>query len=127
VACGPSTKTSADLAVSSPIVTTIDLTKVTNDQVPVLINPGRFTEETVTYRLPRVVQGTYSVSDFGKYIDNLKAFDYEGNELPVNKIDTNSWTISNATTLDYVTYMVNDTFDVEETGGIGGDTPFSPA
>lgn len=127
VACGTSTKTSADLAVSSPIVTTIDLTKVTNDQVPVLINPGRFTEETVTYRLPRVVQGTYSVSDFGKYIDNLKAFDYEGNELPVNKIDTNSWTISNATTLDYVTYMVNDTFDVEETGGIGGDTPFSPA
>ncbi|MCX7547340.1 peptidase M61 [Xanthomarina sp. F1114] len=127
VACGTSTKTSADLAVSTPIVTTIDLTKVTNDQVPVVINPGRFTAETVTYRLPKVVQGTYSVSDFGKYVEDLKAFDYEGNELSVSKIDTNSWTISNATALDYITYMVNDTFDVEETGGIGGDTPFSPA
>ncbi|MFV0572479.1 MAG: peptidase M61 [Xanthomarina gelatinilytica] len=127
VACGSSTKTTADLAVSNPVETSIDLTKVTNDQVPVTINPGRFTVETVTYRLPKVVQGTYSISDFGKYIDNLKAFDHNGNELTVNKIDTNSWTIANATNLDYLTYWVNDTFDVEVSGGIGGDTPFSPA
>ncbi|HAB26560.1 MAG TPA: peptidase M61, partial [Xanthomarina gelatinilytica] len=72
VACGSSTKTTADLAVSNPIETSIDLTKVTNDQVPVTINPGRFTLETVTYRLPKVVQGTYSISDFGKYVENLK-------------------------------------------------------
>ncbi|WP_417881639.1 peptidase M61 [Xanthomarina gelatinilytica] len=127
VACGSSTKTTADLAVSNPIETSIDLTKVTNDQVPVTINPGRITVETVTYRLPKVVQGTYSISDFGKYVENLKAFDYNGNELTVNKIDTNSWTIANATNLDYLTYWVNDTFDVEVSGGIGGDTPFSPA
>ncbi|HLV69582.1 MAG TPA: hypothetical protein VKY34_02660, partial [Xanthomarina sp.] len=127
VACGSSTKTTADLAVSNPIETSIDLTKVTNDQVPVTINPGRFTVETVTYRLPKVVQGTYSISDFGKYVENLKAFDYNGNELTVNKIDTNSWTIANATSLDYLTYLVNDTYDVEVSGGIGGDTPFSPA
>jgi len=127
VACGSSTKSSADLAVSTPIATTIDLTKVSNDQVPVIINPGRFTQETVVYRLPRVVQGTYSVSDFGKYIDDIKAIDYNGNELSIEKIDTNSWTISNAKDLDYITYMVNDTFDVEIGGGIGGETPFSPA
>src|SRR5690606_3580240 len=112
---------------SNPIETSIDLTKVTNDKVPVTINPGRFTVETVTYRLPKVVQGTYSISDFGKYVENLKAFDYNGNELTVNKIDTNSWTIANATSLDYLTYLVNDTYDVEVSGGIGGDTPFSPA
>ena len=127
VACGTSTKTADELAIKSPIVSTIDLTKVTNDQVPVVINPGRITQETVTYRLPRVVQGTYSVSDFGKYVEDLTAYDYQGNKLAVKKIDTNSWTISNATALDYITYMVNDTFDIEETGGIGGDTPFSPA
>jgi predicted metalloprotease with PDZ domain len=127
VACGSSTKTSADLAETSPIESSIDLTKVTNDQVPVTINPGRFTVETVTYRLPKVVQGTYSVSDFGKYVDDFKAYDYNGSELVVNKIDTNTWTIGGATSLDYITYYVNDTFDVEVAGGIGGDTPFSPA
>ncbi|RSK38730.1 M61 family metallopeptidase [Mangrovimonas spongiae] len=127
VACGSSNKVADDLAVSTPIASKIDLTKVENDQVPVTINPGRFTTETVTYRLPKVVQGTYSVSDFGKYIENLKAFDYDGNELTVEKNDTNTWTIANAKSLDYITYWANDTFDQEVTGGIGGDVPFSPA
>lgn len=129
VACGSSNKSASsnDLATSNAIETSIDLTKVTEDKAPVTINPGRFTTETVTYRLPKVVQGTYSVSDFGKYIDDLKAYDYSGNELTVEKADTNTWTISNAKELDYITYYVNDTFDVETSGGIGGDTPFSPA
>jgi predicted metalloprotease with PDZ domain len=95
--------------------------------VPVTINPGRFTTETVTYRLPRVVQGTYSVSDFGKYIEDFKAYDYDGNELTVSKVDTNTWTISEASKLDKIEYYVNDTFDIESSGGIGGENPFSPA
>ena len=127
MACGTTTQTTKDLAISNPIESSIDLTKVKDDKVPVTINPGRFTSETEIYRLPRVVQGTYSVSDFGKYIEDFKAFDYEGKEIPTEKIDTNSWQINQASNLDYVTYYVNDTFDVEVTGGIGGDTPFSPA
>ncbi|CAM1363647.1 Predicted metalloprotease, contains C-terminal PDZ domain [Tenacibaculum sediminilitoris] len=125
--CNSIKKTTNDLAVQTPIVTTLDLTKVNNDKVPVTINPGRFTVEKVTYRLPRVVQGTYSVSDFGKYVDSFKALDYEGNELEATKVDTNTWEITNAQKLDKVTYLVNDTFDMEVSGGIGGDTPFSPA
>jgi len=125
--CSSSKTNTNDLAVSNPIKTSLDLTKVVDDRVPVTINPGRFTQETVTYRLPRVVQGTYSVSDFGKYVDDIKAFDYKGNEIPVVKADTDSWTIANATNLDYLTYYVNDTFDIESTGGIGGEQPFSPA
>ncbi|TYB76346.1 M61 family metallopeptidase [Bizionia myxarmorum] len=128
VACGTTTKTSSDdLATSNPIETVIDITKLIDDKIPVNINPGRFTVETVTYRLPKVVQGTYSVSDFGKYVDTFEAYDYNGNTLATNKIDTNSWTIDNAKQLDYITYYVNDTFDQETTGGIGGDAPFSPA
>lgn len=116
-----------DLAVTNPIETALDLTKVVNDKVPVTINPGRFTTETVTYRLPRVVQGTYSVSDFGKYVDDFKAIDYNGNVLPSTKVDTNTWTITNASQLDKIEYYVNDTFDIESVGGIGGEQPFSPA
>lgn len=125
--CKTSNVKSNDLAVSTAIVTMMDLTAITNDRVPVTINPGRFTEETVMYRLPRVVQGTYSVSDFGKYIDDFTALDYSGNAMSVSKTDTNTWTIANATQLDKITYNVNDTFDIETTGGIGGEQPFSPA
>lgn len=125
--CGSTKKSENDLAVSVPINTQLNLTEVVNDKVPVIINPGRFTSETVTYHLPKVVQGTYSVSDFGKYVDDFKAYDYEGNELSFKMTDTNTWLINNAVNLDYIAYYVNDTFDIEVTGGIGGDTPFSPA
>ena len=125
--CSAGKNSKNDLATSLPIDSHIDLSKITNDKAPVTINPGRFINETVTYRLPRVVQGTYSVSDFGKYIEDFKAIDYDGNTLPVTQVDENTWTITNAKTLDKITYYVNDTFDIEQTGGIGGEQPFSPA
>jgi len=125
--CSAGKNSKNDLATSLPIDSHIDLSKITNDKAPVTINPGRFITETVTYRLPRVVQGTYSVSDFGKYIEDFKAIDYDGNTLPVTQVDENTWTITNAKTLDKITYYVNDTFDIEQTGGIGGEQPFSPA
>ncbi len=125
--CGSAKPTLSDLAVSNPIETSLDLSAVVEDKVPVTINPGRFTTETATYRLPRVVQGTYSVSDFGTYIDDFKAIDYDGNELAVTRVDINTWTITDAKKLDKIQYYVNDTFDIEVKGGIGGEQPFSPA
>ena len=125
--CGSANKSENDLATSVPIEATIDLSKIDNDRAPVTIDPGRFTAKEVTYRLPRVVQGTYSVSDFGKYIDDFKAFDYSGNEMEVIRLDVNSWKIENAKKLDKISYLVNDTFDIEEEGGIGKDQPFSPS
>lgn len=127
VACGPSKNTSNDLAVSTPIVTSINLSAVSNDKVPVIIDPGRFTEENVTYYLPKVVQGTYSVSAFGRFIEDFKALDYNGNPLQFTHPEENTWVISNAKQLDRIEYYVNDTFDQEDEGGIGGEMPFSPA
>ncbi|MEW7291874.1 M61 family metallopeptidase [Aquimarina sp. 2304DJ70-9] len=123
IGCG-TTNPSKDVATNVPIVTTIDLTQVVEDKVPVTINPGRFTQDTVKYYLPRVVQGTYSVSDFGKFVDDFKAFDYAGNELKTEKLDVNTWVIANAKQLDKMSYLVNDTYDIEN-GGV--ETPFSPS
>jgi predicted metalloprotease with PDZ domain len=114
-----------DLATQVPIESSIDLTKVTNDKAPVIINPGRFTIETVTYRLPKIIQGTYQVSDFGNFVDEFKAFDYDGYEMQVEKVSTNTWMINDATKLDKITYLVNDTFDVEYNTEI--NTPYSMA
>ncbi len=125
--CTSTKPTVNDLATSNPIETSLSLVNITTDKVTVIINPGRFTTETEIYRIPKVVQGTYSVSNFGKYVENFKAFDYKGNEVATTKIDDNSWSISNASQVDKITYEVNDTFDTETTGGIGGENPFSPA
>jgi len=122
--CGTATNVSKDLAITNPIESDIDLSKVDTDKVPVQIDPGRFSKDTVVFRLPRVVQGTYAVSDFGSFIEDFKAIDYEGNELQFEKKDVNTWVIYEANKLDKITYWVNDTFDIE---GGGQPTPFSPS
>ena len=125
--CSATQTTADDLAIKNPIATTIDLSKSANDKVPVIINPGRFTRDKIIYRLPKVVPGTYAVSDFGKYIEAFKAIDYKGNELSTKKVGHNTWEISNAKQLDKITYLANDTFDMEIEGGIGKEVPFSPS
>ncbi|MBG6129845.1 putative metalloprotease with PDZ domain [Aquimarina sp. EL_43] len=123
IGCGTSNPTN-DIATNVPIATAIDLTQVKDDKVPVTIDPGRFIQDTVKYRIPKVVQGTYAVSDFGKFVDDFKAFDYQGNEIKTEKEDTNTWLIVNAKQLDKISYLVNDTYDIENTD-VG--TPFSPS
>ena len=71
-------KSDNDLAINNPIQSIIDLTSIVDDKAPVTINPGRFTESEVIFRLPRVVQVSYEVSDFGNYIENFVTFDYSG-------------------------------------------------
>jgi predicted metalloprotease with PDZ domain len=127
VSCGSTQIATNDLATAFPIETYIDLTKVVNDKVPVTINPGRFVIDNVTYRIPKTVPGTYQLDDYGQFIEDFRAYDYKGAELSVVKTDKNTWTIANAKQLDKITYLVNDTFDVEIEGGIGKDKPFSPA
>lgn len=118
-ACGSAKiKTNNDLAISTPIKTIIDLTSIIDDKAPVTINPGRFTEDVVVFRMPKIIQGTYEFSDFGNYIENFEAYDYEGKLLKSEKIDNNSWTIFDAKNLDKITYYVNDTFDIEHKGDI---------
>ncbi len=128
-ACSPKTgenltKKAEEIASDTLISSSFDLTKINNDRVWVEVNPGLFTQNTITYRLPRVVQGTYAISDFGSFVDSLVAYDYTGNKMPVEKTDANTWTITNAETFDKLGYYVNDTFDIE---GTEKATPFSPS
>ena len=107
------------------IKASIDLTDIVDDKAPVTIDPEVFKQDTVIYRLPKVIPGTYRVSDFGAFIDDFAAYDYNGNEIDFIKTDTNSWLIPNATELDKISYWVNDTYDVENTPDL--ITPFSPS
>lgn len=106
---------------------TIDLNQVKNDKVMVTITPPTFTSNQVVFHFPKTVPGTYSTDNYGKLVDNLKAFDKSGKELVVSKTDDNSWDISNAKSVRKITYWVNDTYDTESGNGFGKEDIFSPA
>ena len=89
----------------------IDLVNVKDDKVKVDLLVPLITKNQVTYQLPKIVPGTYSEDDFGRYVEQFKALDKKGNELPVAKSDTNSWVISNANKLYKISYLVNDSYD----------------
>ncbi len=109
--CG-STK-SLVTADKTPIRTTMDLKNVVDDKVMVTVNPGAFTTDDVAFLIPKTVPGTYSTDNYGKYIENFKALDYDGKELAVTKSDDNTWNVAKGKNLDKVTYYVNDTYDTE--------------
>lgn len=92
----------------------INLNNVVDDKVQVEVNPQKIKENTIVYQIPAIVPGTYAMSDYGKFISDFKAFDYDGNEITTIKLDTNSWQINNAKKMDKITYWVDDTFDSEK-------------
>ncbi len=111
-----------------PIIqATINLNEVKNDQVLVTVNAPKINSNEINYHIPKTVPGTYSEDNYGKYIEDLKAYDKKGNLLVVEKTDLNSWTITNAKKLNKITYLVNDTFDSEKGTSFGQDDVFSPA
>lgn len=97
----------------APVLASLDLINVNEDKVAVTIDPGVFTQEEVWFYIPKTVPGTYSEDNYGRYIDGLKAIDYDGASLQVVKEDDNTWKISGGKKLDKVTYWVNDTYDTE--------------
>lgn len=105
----------------------INLNDVKDDKVMVTITSPKINAEEVTYSVPKIVPGTYSIDDYGKYIEDFKAFDSKGNLLATTKTDDNTWNIKNAKSLVKITYLVNDTFDTEKGGGFGQNDIFSPA
>ncbi|MBC6399720.1 MAG: hypothetical protein GDA42_01855 [Ekhidna sp.] len=89
----------------------IDLTKAKNDKVPVEISVPKTDQEEIEYHMPKIVPGTYSISDFGRFVVGFKALDKNGDQLEFEKISTNRWLIKNAALLDKITYRIEDSFD----------------
>jgi predicted metalloprotease with PDZ domain len=89
----------------------IDLENVNDDRVSVEAFCPSVTENTINFCLPKIVPGTYSIYDFGRFIDDFSAYDKDGNALKWTSKDSNTWTIQDATKLNRITYKVNDSFD----------------
>lgn len=108
----------------------IDLESVDADRVRVKVVPPRQQSGPVSYHFPKIIPGTYAIADYGRYVDDIKAFKKNGSEIKVSRTDSNTVVIDNAKQLAYLSYLVNDTFDNEESSDPFSEkskTIFSPA
>ncbi|MGL2994139.1 peptidase M61 [Flavobacterium sp. TSSA_36] len=120
-AISPATKNNAEVKVS------INLTDVKEDKVQVTVFAPKTNQDQVTYSIPKIIPGTYSNDNYGRFIEELKAYDSKGNLLPITKTDDNTWSIQTAKKLSKITYLVNDSFDTEKGSDFGQGDVFSPA
>lgn len=90
----------------------VDITKTANDQLKVELITPKINKADIIFYMPKIVPGTYTNSDFGKFVHSIKAFDKAGKSLQVTALpDSNSWKVKKANLLYKLEYMVEDTWD----------------
>ncbi len=90
----------------------VDLTRLSNDQLKVSLLAPKIKQQQIVFYMPKIVPGTYTNSDFGKFVHDVKAFDKAGKALPVTATaDSNGWRINKANRLYKLEYHVEDTWD----------------
>ncbi len=107
----------------------IDLIDMDDSRVAVRLNPpAGFAPDTAIYNMPKIVPGTYSISDFGRFVHDFAAISRKGDTLPHIRLDTNRWAVPGAAELDHISYRVSDTFSEPLGGGIfePGGTSIEP-
>ena len=92
----------------------VDLNNVQDDYLFVEVWVPDVTAETIEYHMPKIVPGTYSISDFGRFLSEFKAVDENGKELTIEVVSVNTWRIKDATRLKKISYWVEDSFDSEQ-------------
>lgn len=92
----------------------IDLTATEDDYLPVEIDLPPIVQDTIEYQMPKIVPGTYSVYDFGRFVSSFSCLDSAGQELPVSRLTDNRWQIANASQAKTIRYRVEDTRDTKK-------------
>ncbi|UHO39940.1 peptidase M61 [Chryseobacterium capnotolerans] len=103
----------AFLANAQSIKTTIDLVNVKDDKVAITMEFPKMKSGDIKFHFPKTVPGTYSVDDYGRFVEGIKFYDNKGKELAFTKVNDNSYSLKNAQNLSKISYLVNDSFDEE--------------
>ncbi|MGK9124976.1 peptidase M61 [Olivibacter sp. SA151] len=91
----------------------VNLNQTKEDKVEVSLIPPKSQDKEVIFSFPKIIPGTYAISDYGKFISNVAAFDRRGKKLRVARLNDNQWKISKARRLHTIKYTVNDIFDAD--------------
>lgn len=95
---------------NSGVAIKTDLTALVDGRLAVTITPPEHDLDTLIYAMPKIVPGTYSISDFGKMVYDFSALNSSGDKMSVDRLDENRWMIPNAKNLRQIDYLVGPTF-----------------
>ena len=109
----PSFAPPSGVNLNQSIYYSIDLNDLSEDKFKVKVYLSGLTENNEIYQFAAVVPGTYSISDFGRYVTRFHAFDKNGGSISSTQLNTNQWKIDRPEDLYYIEYDVLETWDTE--------------
>ena len=59
-------------AAQDPYQINLDLTALKEDRLQVVMNLPEIQEDEVEFHLPKIIPGTYRISDFGKFVSTFR-------------------------------------------------------
>ena len=91
----------------------VNLNDRSGDTFKVTLYPEPLAASNNTFQFASTAPGTYQVMDIGRFVDNFKAFDQSGKEVPTEHSSTNQWTISRPSDVKKITYTVADLWNAK--------------
>jgi predicted metalloprotease with PDZ domain len=87
---------------------TVDLRDTKSHTVHISLTPAGFNAKVAVYQIPVWAPGAYSVTHYGKYVVNFKAFDKSGGMLEVKQLNDDRWQIEKGKAVARIEYDVLD-------------------
>jgi predicted metalloprotease with PDZ domain len=109
----PSYYVPSEINLSQSIYYSINLEDQSGDKFKVKAYMSGLSDENNIYQFASVVPGTYSISDFGRYVSRFAAFDKDGHAINTQNVGTNQWNIEKPEELYYLEYDIFETWDIE--------------
>ncbi len=93
----------------------VNLDDVVNDRISIALSTPSISSNEIEFVFPISVPGYYNIDlKFGNLINDLKALDKNGKQLPIVKKASNRWLIKNALQLRSITYKIDDVWEVRD-------------
>ena len=87
---------------------TVDLRDTKSHEVHVTLVPSGFHAKTAVYQMPVWAPGAYSVTHYGRYVRNFKAFNKWDHPLAVKQLNDDRWEIPTGQSVKKIEYDVLD-------------------
>ncbi len=88
----------------------VNLWHTERHEVEVRVFPNGFKGKKLTYQMPVWAPGAYSVTNYGRFVKNFRAYDVGDNELATTKVDDNRWEVADGKKVARLSYSVVNSY-----------------
>ncbi|HUI65961.1 MAG TPA: PDZ domain-containing protein [Bacteroidota bacterium] len=91
----------------------VNLNDRSGDTFKVTLHPVPLSDANAVFQFAASAPGVYQVMDIGRFVNNFRAFDRSGEEVPTTHTSTDQWTLTRPRDVATITYTVDDIWNTK--------------